>query len=1679
MHQSLAEFHPAIAAWFAHAFAAPSPAQVLAWPAIRRGENTLLLAPTGSGKTLAAFLCAIDRLLRQDNASEFSDVVHTLYITPLKALGNDIQRNLLQPLAEIRAMSAIPLPEVRVGVRTGDTPPAERQRMVHTPPHILITTPESLYLLLQSRKMWPALRGIRTVIIDEVHALCAGKRGTHLSVSLERLEALAARPLQRIGCSATISPLDEIAGFLVGVDAARRQRPCSILDAGMRKSLDVQVMAPLPDFLVAGQTALWASAYELLLREISAHTTTLVFCNSRYKAERTALHLTELAEGRARIGVHHGSMARDARLGMEDALKAGTLDALVATSSLELGIDIGSVDLVYQLESPKSIAAGLQRIGRAGHLLHRTSKGRMVIFERDELLEAAVIGKHMRDGVLDDIAIPHDCLDVLAQQIAGAVAAGDWDVETLFQLVRRAYPYRQLPRERFDAVLGMLSGEYPFQMPHPPLPFLLWDRAGGRLSATRGAAMRCAQCVGTISENAEYEVVIERKNRRIGKIHAEFVDDSLRTGDVFVLGSSSWKVTGKRRDQVLVEEAPGSTPTVPWWMGPIEPRTIEVGGGVGLLRRQVADRLSDPGVADWLMREYPVSPAAAAVIIDYVHEQHLAAGLVPDQRCFLVESWRDDLGHWNLMVHCPLGQRVNRTWGTALATAARRHGQRWSVTVSNDVLLLTLLSDATAPLAADTWLGAVTADTLAEHLLRELDDLALAGAPFRDTATCALQILRAHNGKRVPYWLQSFRAQELYDAARACEEYPVVAEVRRAYLDDTLDIHATAQVLARIAAGEIALEYRTVESPSPFAHSLLMHHVSRGDHQMGRDRRAHLLRLHRKVLQEVLNEEEIAQLLDPRAIERLEHDLRHVTPSRRAQSSDELAQIIREVGDLPAQAFAITAIANGDAMAMLAPLLNEHRVVGIEIPDCDEDPFRLVTAERWREYHDAFRHEQSRLHVATAAIADDGTLTLTATDVAGVIPARWRNPQPRDAARRAVVARYLQCHGPVTLYDLMRYSGWPAGVVQAHLDALVAAGVAVQGVYAADKPRPQWVNRVNLEEIHRLTLTYLKRELAACAPAEVMDFITRWQHRHPETRLTGLEGLRAVIRQLQGVEMLTAALEGEMLAERLVEYAPAMLDHLIATGEVCWRRVGARLTRGKVALCLRKDAEWLAGGPAVLFDVEAAADVDISRQILAVRDYFRRERTTFFDEMVAVLGLDEGAATRAVWYLAWAGEVTCDTYACLRHSHFTASLSACYDLDSTPWKIVHGQVSADRVLKQMRRRKLDPRLGRWSATERVAPPAQQLGRPEIVRNWARLLLERWGIVTRDMLQAEDAAPPWPELAPEFKRLELLGSVQRGYFIDGHAGEQYGLPEAIEMLRDCRARRGEEQAGLLRGEPVWLLSNRDPANLYASCLDCHDDRGTVFTHGGRAQNSLFRFIVQAGQTLLVNATQLVTLPRAMLGQCIAMLTADADRHGGTLAYNCWNNMPIDLSPVAPLLWDAGFRRNSRKEMVYPGKGNSERPSDAGQASFPAYYADTAPVAFGPAMLVAGAADSLQPTVEKVLDVVATELERRGWTVTWSAKTMSAAYREIGRLGIYIARSFVDISVSTRTVRAGIERLRMLPWSRCNQLRAVSPDEVNAEFLAAFQRLLAQAEEISARYHAARDNRRQEKPGPGVE
>ena len=1666
VHEVLSDFLPAVRDWFNGRFAGPSPAQVQAWPVLRRGDNTLLLAPTGSGKTLAAFLGAIDDLARRDLEGRLDEAVHVLYISPLKALGNDIQKNLVVPLEEIGDAG-----NIRIDVRTGDTPPSARARMARRPPHILITTPESLYLLLQSQ-MRDALRSVRTVIVDEVHALCDNKRGAHLAVGLERLEELVEGPLQRVGCSATLSPLDEIARFLVGRDDVGQPRPCTVLDAGRRRDLDVRVAAPLADLVEAGNTALWASAYDLLAREIAAHTTTLVFCNSRYKAERTALRLVETAGEELKLGVHHGSMARERRLVAEDDLKSGRLDALVAPTSLELGIDIGAVDLVYQLESPKSVSTALQRIGRAGHLLDATSKGRILVFERDELIEAAAICRAMVAGEIDAVSIPTNCLDVLAQQIVGAVVANAREADELFGLIRQAHCYRDLPREDFDRVLGMLAGEMPFEMAHPPRALLHWNRTTGRLAATRGAKLASAMNVGTIGESAEYEVVLDGSKKRVGRVNAEFVDDSLRVDDVFVLGSTTWRVAGVRKSQLLVREAPGATPTVPWWLGPVQPRTMESGELVGRFRREVAEGLTAPDLLDWLRDDCHLDDNAAGCIVDYVREQVETAGLVPDHENLLVETWTDELGRVNVIVHCPYGQRINQTWGTVLAAEAKeRLGQTWQVTATNDHVLLAFPEPRTPPLHrphAETLLPLLENANLADlgALADRATDAAVGfGSAFRDAAAVAFQILRARGGKRVPFWLQSHRAQELYEVAGEHETYPIMAEVRREQRHANLDVDGLATIFGRIAAGQVRLHLRDVVSPSPFAHALLVTEQYGPDHQMGRARRANLMRLHRQVLQKVLSEEQMAQLLDSRAIERVERRVSHRSESTRARSSDELAQAFRDLGLVPARLDAVGQLCEGDPVALLAPLLVEDSVVAIQLAECDRDPVRLVVAELWREHHDAFaRRSGGRLLVHRARV-ETGELTVTDPVAASaLLPARWRRPVARGEARGRIVERYLRTSGPITPYEIANDTGWSVQAAEEHLGALVDAGTVLRGVYTADKPRPQYVNRANLEQIHQLTMGYLKRELAACAPYEVVDFVTRWQHRHPDTQLEGIDGLREVIAQLQGFEIVTGALESEMLSRRVRGYQPGWLDRLIAAGEVCWRRVGVdKVSRGKVTLCQRRDSEWLGGGAPLRFDVEAEADADIAEPILVVRDFFRHQPSAFFDDVLEATGVEEGVATRAVWYLAWVGELTCETYHCLHNAEFQVSLSACYDLDSTPKKIVSGRMPAARVLKQMRSRGLEPRLGRWTATERLVPPAAPMAEPEKTQRWAEQLLLRWGIVSRDMLAVESAAPAWRQLLPELKRLELLGRVSRGYFIESHHGDQYGSPEAIELLRECRARRSDgNELGYLEDEPIFDLSSRDPANLYAACLDIVDERGAVLPRAARRGNIIHHTTVQAGQALVYNTQQLVTLTRAQLRRCLKARIEDGMGRDVTVHVREWNEHPIAESPVASLLHELGFRLDGRGFMCYPARGRareldlSAEPVDV----FPPHFAD--PVEYGPELAVERAPEGLRATLSVLLPVVTAELQRPGWEIEWSTEGLQARYREFARLNLRTAKTFVQVQFHTRVVRIDGERLRMAPWQRRPRMRVTSPEAVDAEFVEALRELLAQAEAITDRH-----------------
>jgi ATP-dependent helicase Lhr and Lhr-like helicase len=1646
-------FRADISRWFTDTFAGESPIQKLAWPVIHRGESCLLTAPTGSGKTFAAFLSLIDTLARMGSRGELADTIYAVYITPLKALGNDIHRNLLQPLQELKDRDPA-FPDIRVAVRSGDTPQSERARMVRRPPHILITTPESLFLVLGSKRLAPALASVRTVIVDEVHALCSDKRGVHLAVSLERLEERTGG-MQRLGCSATINPLEDVALYLGGFDDTGQPRPCRIIDAGVRKRLDVKVAVPSRDMVTMNNTSLWNSAYEILQDEIAAHDTTLIFCNSRYKAERTSLHLSESGGSAAPIGVHHGSVSKELRLEMEAKLKAGDLKALVTTSSLELGIDIGSVNLVYQLESPKSVAAALQRIGRSGHLLDATSTGRILVFDRDELAEAAAISKAMVAGDVDEIAIPKGGIDVLAQQLAGAVSVEPRRVDSLLRMARRTYPYSQLSAEGFDQVVALLSGEYKFDMAYPPRPLVMWDRISNTLNPARGATHVTSMNVGTIEDPSEYEVVIDASKKRIGRIESDFVDDSLRSGDIFVLGSSHWKVLGKRKNQVLVEEAPGSTPTVPWWSGPQVSRSKEVGRRIGILRRQVAERSDRSDYVPWLQREYFVSEDAALALREYVRSQQLACGVVPDHERLLVENWRDELGRSNIIIHIPFGIRLNRTWGVALSQAAKEAlSEDWSVTATNDQILLTLTAQgqrSTGTTTAETLLPLADMGNL-DRLLAKSASLS-GGARFRAIATCALQVLRAKEGKRIPVWLQNYRSQELFDAAQETPDYPLFQELRRLATEESLDREGCHRLLQSIQRQEIAIEYRTTDSPSPFCHSLLVQSQHRGGGaQMGRERRAHLLRLHKKQLEAILSSDEIAQILDARAIDQVEKRLLRKSEQTRVRNADELAQAIRDIGDMPADIGDVSAMVDGDATVMLEELVSRKRLLAIHVPECEDFPHRLVAAELWAQYAAAYGQTGKIPETALVPRVDGDRVALDRVAAVEYLEPRWLAPVQVGDARLAVMERYLRSRGPVSLSEIINYTGWPARRVERLLGDLESRGTATSGTFATEIATPQWINRSNLERIHRLTLRFLKRELSACAPFEVVDFMTRWQHLHPDTRLSGIDGLRTVIAQLQGLEPLQGYLEPWILRGRVDRYDPSMLDTLIASGEVRWLRVGTgALQRGRVTLCMRDDVPWLSSGTPVKYDLVGLADADLVVEIATVRDFFRTHETAFFDEVIDSTGVEEGPCMRCVWYLVWTGELTCDTYAAVRSANFTASLSACYDLGSTPAKILRGVTTSAAVIERMKKRKLDPRAGRWSATQRLTGDHPEPGCEATVRRWTRQLLDRWGIVTKELLAMECAAPPWSSLSSELKRLELLGEVSRGYFIESHHGAQYGYPEAIELLRECRGRRAEGSAlGYVPDEKIFAVSGHDPANLYTKSLDMLDDRGLPIHRSMRSGNIHARLAVQSGQVLLfaggnpANIRLLTGLNREQLRASVAALSTGPDGDSAPLAVGQWNGHPIDVSPTLTVLWHEGFRFNRKSEMVCPAADSGDAPDHSLQAQYEPYYSEEPPVEYNEDWVVSRADKAIRSALSALFAFFGEHMPEE-CAYSYRLPLMIMTYRQ---------KRCAFVHIQKRQIRLHISYHGWVPGVAVNNKTNLKAGDTVAEMRESFRRAFAE-------------------------
>jgi ATP-dependent Lhr-like helicase len=1404
------EFSPATSAWLDGAFAAPTAAQVGAWQAIARREHTLVVAPTGSGKTLAAFLSALDSLAVAPVPSEPLRRCRVLYVSPLKALAVDVERNLRAPLAGIRQAAARlgqPPPDITVGMRSGDTPADERRAFLRRPPDILITTPESLFLLLTSSAR-ESLRSVDTVIIDEVHAVCATKRGAHLAVSLERLDALLAVPAQRIGLSATVRPVDEVATFLAG------GRPVTVVQPRSEKSVELQVVVPVEDMTDIGEptddltgpaagaqrrASIWPHVEERVLDLVQAHRSTIVFANSRRLAERLTARLNELASERSGLQqaeaepppaqlmgqsgaghpagevviarAHHGSVSREQRSLVEEDLKAGRLPAVVATSSLELGIDMGAVDLVVQVESPPSVASGLQRVGRAGHQVGAVSRG--VIFPkfRGDLVECAVVAERMRAGEIEAMRYPRNPLDVLAQQIVAMVAMDQVSVDEVESLVHRAAPFAGLPRSALEAVLDMLAGRYPSDAFAELRPRLVWDRVTGELSARRGAQRLAVTSGGTIPDRGLFGVFLagaDGPGRRVGELDEEMVYES-RVGDVFLLGSSSWRIQDITHDRVLVTPAPGEVGRMPFWKGDSPGRPVELGRALGAFLREVAAASPDDAAAR--ARAAGLDEWGTANLLAYLTEQRAATNHLPDDRTVLVERFRDELGDWRLVVHSPFGAPVNAPWALAITARLReRYGLQVSAMHSDDGIVVRLPDTDAEPPNAE--IAIFEPEEIESLVTAEVGNSALFASRFRECAARSLLLPRRDPRRRTPLWQQRQRANQLLQVASDYGDFPVVLEAMRECLQDVFDVPGLAGLMRDLGSRAVKLVEVETPSASPFARSLLFGYVGmflyEGDAPLA-ERRAQALSLDSALLAELLGATDLRELLDADAIAEVEAEVSRLAPARHANGADAVHDLLRSVGDLRTD----EALARGATPQDLAALEEGRRAIRI----------RVAGEQRWLAIEDA-----GRVRDALGAALPVG------------VPEAFTEPV-RDPLGD-LVSRYARTHGPFVAQEVADRLGLGVAVVSTALARLGAAGRLVQGEFRPGGMATEWCDLEVLRAIRRRSLAALRKEVEPVAPAALARFIPGWQGLGSRAA-RGADGLLRAVEQLAGVPVPASSLESLILPSRVADYSPALLDELTLAGEVVWAGAGA----------LAGADGWLCLAPADVASLVLPVPDEVSDPLATVvRNALGGDEALFFRALADRAGSAEtdDAVARAVWELVWAGVLTNDTLAPVRALLGSGGRTAHRRPPRAP-RGRYGRYAGLAVpgAAPVSRPAPAGMSGRWSAV-----PARDLDPTRRALASADVLLDRYGVVTRGSVAAERIPGGFSSVYPVLKAAEEAGRARRGYFVEGLGAAQFALPGAVDRLRaESRPLDGRRSDG----STALVLAATDPANPYGAAL----------------------------------------------------------------------------------------------------------------------------------------------------------------------------------------------------------------------------------------------------------------------
>ncbi|WP_022903191.1 ATP-dependent helicase [Curtobacterium sp. B8] len=1443
-------FSPATAEWFRGAFPAPTAAQAGAWDAVSTGQHALVIAPTGSGKTLASFLWSIDRLISATDRPPAKQRTRVLYVSPLKALGVDVERNLRSPLVGItqtaRRLGLEP-PDVTVGVRSGDTPSSDRQRLLRQPPDILITTPESLYLMLTSSAR-ETLVNVDTVIVDEVHAVASTKRGAHLAVSLERLDDLLEKPVQRIGLSATVRPPEEVARFLGG------RAPVTIIAPPAQKTFDLRVVVPVDDMTELGAPpvgadatesptngSIWPHVEERVVDLIEEHRSTIVFANSRRLAERLTARLNEIHEERvlaasgagepvaAGVGAatgpvpvtqspgrasahapvaqpkrppadvigasgqtggggsdasvpvlaraHHGSVSKDQRAIIEDDLKSGRLRCVVATSSLELGIDMGEVDLVVQVEAPPSVASGLQRVGRAGHQVGEISRGVLFPKHRADLVNSAVTVERMVAGEIESISVPANPLDVLAQHTVAAGAVDTVDVEHWFELVRRSAPFSGLPRSAFEATLDLVTGRYPSDEFAELRPRLVWDRVHGTLTGRPGAQRLAVTSGGTIPDRGMFGVfMVGERASRVGELDEEMVYES-RVGDVFALGATSWRIEEITHDRVLVSPAFGQPGRVPFWKGDGLGRPAELGAATGAFVREVEGASDDAARAR--VSAGGLDERAVTNLLTFLRDQRAATGYVPNDTTLVVERFRDELGDWRMIMHSPYGMQVHAPWALAVGARLReRHGIDGDAMAADDGIVVRIPETDAEPPGADLFV--FDRDELEVLVTDEVGGSALFAARFRECAARALLLPRRNPGQRSPLWQQRQRASQLLEVAQKYPTFPIVLETVREVLQDVYDVPALLGIADDIAGRRIKLVETETEQPSPFARTLLFGYVAafmyEGDSPLA-ERRAAALSLDSTLLGELLGRAELRELLDPAVIASVEQDLQRLSPDRRARDAEGLVDVLRLVGaldldELTARSWVADDRDTAPVAAALQTLERDRRVLS----------FSQAGQTRWAVIEDA-----SRLRDALGVPLPIGVPTAFVEPVADPLG--------------DLVGRYARSHGPFSAHEAAARLGLGVAVVQDTLRRLAADRRVVEGEFRPDRQGAEWCDAEVLRRIRTKSLAALRHEVEPVSPDTLARFLPAWQHVHtPGARggLRGIDGVLQVLDQLAGVALPASAWESLVLPSRVTDYTPSMLDELTATGEVLWSGGGTLPGNdGWVRFHLAETADTTLAEP------DGGETTELQRDVLGA---LAGGGAYFFRQLAQAVGsTDDKALGTALWDLVWAGQITNDTLAPLR-----SVLAGKAKSTSTP---------RTRAYRGRRRPTLPSQSGpptvggRWSilplaqsdATVRAAATAEQL-------------LERYGVVTRGAVQVEGVRGGFAGVYRVLARFEESGRARRGYFVEGLGAAQFATGPTVDRLRTfARDLDDDERADPERDRQAITLAATDPANPYGAAL----------------------------------------------------------------------------------------------------------------------------------------------------------------------------------------------------------------------------------------------------------------------